>query len=642
MCGIVGFLDFSLRSNKKLLLDITNSLIHRGPDGSGQEFFEKNDFQLGLGHRRLSIIDLSEGGTQPMEYNNHWIVYNGEIYNFKEIKDELISLGHTFKSNSDTEVILHAYTEWGTNCLAKFIGMFAFVIYNQIEQKLFIARDRAGVKPLFYYFDDQLFLFSSELKSFHSHPNFKKSLNYSSVQAFIQFGSVPTPYSIFENVLKLKPGHYMEIDFSNGLSNDDVSISKQVEYWSVYDSYNKSKLDISFEEAKEKTKELLLSACNYRMISDVPVGIFLSGGFDSASVTSLLQSNSTNKLKTFTISVPDIGLDEAKYAKDIANHLGTDHTEIDCTQTEALELIKKLPYYYDEPFADSSAIPTTLVSLAAKKHVTVALSADAGDEVFAGYNRYDFITKYGKKLNSIPSVFRKSASQLMHYVPSNSIPVFRNKYNFHNRYEKLKTVLRDPSPKNIMLSISQQFTDNQMRGLMQDEIEFLKTSYISERLMHENYSDLSYMMAIDYETYLVDDILQKVDRATMTASLEGREPYLDHRIIEWAARLPDHFKYNNGVKKYILREIVFDYIPKDMMDRPKMGFAIPIGQWLKNDLKELVMDHLNPSYIKSQNVFNYQEIDKLIHGFYKQNKMELDAKIWYLLMFQMWYRKWMD
>ena len=642
MCGISGIIDFTFGSNKTILKEITDELSHRGPDGSDYQFFERNSFQIGLGHRRLAIIDLSEGGKQPMKFNEFRITYNGEIYNYKELKEDLISKGHKFTSNSDTEVILHSYAEWGSKCLTRFIGMFAFAIYNEKEDSLFLARDRAGVKPLFYGFDGKLLLFSSELKSFCKHPNFIKKINLSGVQAFMQFGSVPTPYSIYEDVHKLKPGHHMTIKLNQSLSKDDIEPNRQEEYWSVYDSYNSQKIDISFDEAKKSTKELLLSACNYRMIADVPVGVFLSGGFDSASVVSLLQSNSTKKLKTFTISVPDIGLDEAIYAKDIANHLGTDHTEIACTQKEALDLISMLPYYYDEPFADSSAIPTTLVSLAARKNVTVSLSADAGDEIFAGYNRYDFITKYGKRLNSIPSFLRKGTANLMHYIPSNYLPILRNKYNFHNRYEKLKTVFRDPSPQNIMLSISQQFTDSQVLDLMRHEQKFLKTSYVSDRLSKSNYSDLAYMMAIDYETYLVDDILQKVDRATMTASLEGREPYLDHRIIEWAARLPDQYKYNNGVKKHILREIVYDYIPKTMMDRPKMGFAIPIGKWLKTELKELVMDYLNIDKIKSQNIFNPVEVEKLLKEFYQKNKIEFDSKIWYLLMFQMWYRRWME
>ena len=599
MCGIVGFIDFKKKTSCEDLEKMTHTLTHRGPDAFGVKDFDFDHFQLGLGHRRLSIIDLSEGGIQPMHFKNNWICFNGEIYNYNEIKKELIDLGHTFESTSDTEVVLHAYIEWGSSCLQKFIGMFAFAVLNTIDNKIFCARDRAGVKPFFYYFKDGLFLFSSELKPFHEHPRFQKKLDKNAIAAFMQYGNVPTPHCIFENCFKIRPGHYMELNIDE-TSFQKMSIAHQKEYWNVYDGYNQPKLDLSFEEAKKKTEDVLSDACNYRMVSDVPVGVFLSGGYDSASVTALLQKERTDKLKTFTISVPDIGLDEAPFAKEIANYLGTNHTEIECTHKEAIELIGDLPYYYDEPFADSSAIPTTLVSLAARKHVTVALSADAGDEVFAGYNRYDYIQRYGQKINKIPSFLRNAMAYGMDVIPSNYIPVLRNRYNFHNRYEKVKGVLKNPSEEQIMLSLSQQFTDRQINDLFKSKITSLDTAYFSEELEEKYFSSLSYMMAIDYQTYLVDDILQKVDRATMTASLEGREPYLDHRLIEWAARLPDHYKYHKGEKKYILKEILHQYIPKEMMDRPKMGFAIPIANWLQNDLRELVEEYINSEKIEKQ------------------------------------------
>ena len=640
MCGIVGFIDFKKKTSCEDLEKMTHTLTHRGPDAFGVKDFDFDHFQLGLGHRRLSIIDLSEGGIQPMHFKNNWICFNGEIYNYNEIKKELIDLGHTFESTSDTEVVLHAYIEWGSSCLQKFIGMFAFAVLNTIDNKIFCARDRAGVKPFFYYFKDGLFLFSSELKPFHEHPRFQKKLDKNAIAAFMQYGNVPTPHCIFENCFKIRPGHYMELNIDE-TSFQKMSIAHQKEYWNVYDGYNQPKLDLSFEEAKKKTEDVLSDACNYRMVSDVPVGVFLSGGYDSASVTALLQKERTDKLKTFTISVPDIGLDEAPFAKEIANYLGTNHTEIECTHKEAIELIGDLPYYYDEPFADSSAIPTTLVSLAARKHVTVALSADAGDEVFAGYNRYDYIQRYGQKINKIPSFLRNAMAYGMDVIPSNYIPVLRNRYNFHNRYEKVKGVLKNPSEEQIMLSLSQQFTDRQINDLFKSKITSLDTAYFSEELEEKYFSSLSYMMAIDYQTYLVDDILQKVDRATMTASLEGREPYLDHRLIEWAARLPDHYKYHKGEKKYILKEILHQYIPKEMMDRPKMGFAIPIANWLQNDLRELVEEYINSEKIEKQGVFNVAYVEDIKRNFYA-GKKELDVKMWYLLMFQMWYEKWMS
>jgi asparagine synthase (glutamine-hydrolysing) len=622
-----------MESTESILREMNETLVHRGPDG-GDVYFENNDsYQIGLGHRRLSIIDLTETGTQPMQFNGIHTIFNGEIYNFSEIKDELTTLGHQFTGNSDTEMILHAYQEWGMSCLHKFIGMFAFCIFDPRKNEVILCRDRAGVKPLYYYVNNDLVLFASELKAFHKHPSFSKEINTDAVAAFMQYGNVPTPHCIFKNTFKLKPGHWLKVNLSNG----DM---KENQYWNVYDYYNKDKRDISYEEAKDELRPILRSAFEYRMVSDVPVGVFLSGGIDSTCVTSFLQSEKTEKIKTFTIAVPDIGLNEAPYAKDIAAHIGTDHTEIDCTQKEAIELIEQLPYFYDEPYADSSAIPTTLVAKSARKQVTVALSADGGDEIFAGYNRYEFLSKYGRKMNSIPGFLRKSIASGMSVVPAERIPVLRNKYNFHNRYEKLKQILKNPSDKEIMLSLSQQFTDNQVKKLCDINVNILDTYFNSKELLAEHHTQLSYMQAIDYQTYMLDDILTKVDRATMSQSLEGREPFLDQRIIEFAAQLPDEFKYHNGVKKRILRDITYEKVPKELLDRPKMGFAIPIAEWLTNELREHVEDHINEKNIREQGIFNWSEIEKIKEKFYGGRK-EYDLKIWYLLMFQMWYQKWM-
>jgi asparagine synthase (glutamine-hydrolysing) len=456
----------------------------------------------------------------------------------------------------------------------------------------------------------------------------------------MQYGNIPTPHCVFENCYKLKPGHFIHFSLVDGLKTLGDSLNRQTQYWNVYDAYNKPKLTVDFATAKKETTNLLTSACNYRMVADVPVGVFLSGGYDSSAVAAILQKDRTEKLKTFTISVPDIGLNEAEYAKQTSEILGTDHTEIECTQKEALNLIQDLPYYYDEPFADSSAIPTTLVSLMARKQVTVALSADAGDEVFAGYNRYDYLMRYGNKLRSIPSFARKGIAGIMNVVPANQIPVLKNKYNFPNRYEKLKSLLKDPSSEQVMLSLSEQFTDKQLAEFLNFEPIKLATAYNSKELINSDSSPLSYMMAIDYQTYLVDDILQKVDRATMTASLEGREPFLDHRVIEYAAQLPDDFKYHNGIKKYILREIVHDFIPKEKMDRPKMGFAIPLASWMQNELKDMVHDYLSEKNIREQGLFNWDAVNRLKTNFFA-GRSEYDFKLWYLLMFQMWYERWM-
>ncbi|WP_462220540.1 asparagine synthase (glutamine-hydrolyzing) [Ferruginibacter sp.] len=634
MCGISGFADFNKRTAKETLEKMNRILSHRGPDGEGYGIYNNDTAAIGLGHRRLSIIDLTEGGSQPQTYQSLHITFNGEIYNYAEIKKQLEQKGHQFHSHSDTEVILHAYAEWGSAALQQFIGMFAFAIYDEAKQKIFACRDRAGVKPFFYYWKNNLFLFGSELKALMQHPEFAKEINTDAAAAYMQYGYVPTPHCIFKDTHKLKPGHFLELDVKS------KSIHTQ-QYWNVYDAYNQPILKIDLPDAITETEKLLTNAFQYRMVSDVPVGVFLSGGYDSACVTALLQANNTEKIKTFTIGVPDAGLNEAPYAKETAALLGTDHTEYYCTQKEALEIVPELPFFYDEPFADSSAIPTTLVSKIARQKVTVALSADAGDEIFAGYNRYDYLMKYGERIKRIPGFMRKSAAALMDVIPADAIPYFNKKYLFHSRYEKVKSLFKNPTEQNILMSLTSQMNAKDLAGLFKTAIKQIPTAFDSTELKKENFSTLSYMMAIDYQTYLLDDILQKVDRAGMSVSLEGREPFLDHRIIEWAAKLPMEYKYNNGIKKFIIKEIVHKYIPKKMMDRPKMGFGIPIADWLQNDLKPFVNKYLDENFIEKQNIFNNSEIQRIRKSFY-QGKSERAEKIWYLLMFQMWYDKWIN
>ena len=634
MCGITGFIDFNNTSSLEILKGCTDVMFHRGPDGNGYEFLQQEDYQVGLGHRRLSIIDLSDAGRQPMWYKNYCIVFNGEIYNFAEIKNELENRGHQFVSHSDTEVILHAWEEWKVNMVHRCIGMFAFAIYDRYEQELYCFRDRPGVKPFYYSWSEGLFLFGSELKALMHHPRFKKNINIDAVAAFLQLGYVPSPHSIFHDTYKLMPGHFLKVDFKTR----DISTQQ---YWNVYDTYNQNAIDISYGEAVTETEKLLLNSFQYRMVSDVPVGVFLSGGYDSTCVTALLQKNNTEKIKTFTIGVEHAGINEAPYAKEIAAHLGTQHTEHYCTEKEALEIVPMLPFFYDEPFADSSAIPTTLVSKIAREQVTVALSADGGDEVFAGYNRYDYVSKYGKVLKRLPAPIRKTVAGIMEYVPAKSVPVLSKQYLFKSRYQKIKSLLKNPSEENLMLQLTKVMEDEEVSTLFKNSVSTVKTALQSKELKEEFYSPLAFMMAIDYQTYLPDDILQKVDRATMTVSLEGREPFLDHRIIEWAAKLPMNYKYNNGNKKHIIKEIVHKYVGKELMDRPKTGFGIPIADWLNKDLKPFVETFLNKDFIMKQQLFHYDEIDRIINSFYN-GKTERAETVWYLLMFQMWYDKWIN
>jgi asparagine synthase (glutamine-hydrolysing) len=633
MCGIAGFIDFNKNSDESILKKMTGIIQHRGPDGDGH-FTDRTEHAIvGLGHRRLAIIDLSNAAGQPMHFDGLYVIFNGEMYNYNEIRDELIALGHQFVTHSDTEVILHAYRQWGKKMLKRFVGMFVFIIYDQKEQQVFCVRDRAGVKPFHWYYHDGLLLFASELKSFHAHPGFKKELNTDAVAAFMQFGYVPTPHCIFKNAHKLQPGHTLTID----LKDKKTTIEK---YWDVLDAYNQPKLTISLPEAINETEAILEKAFQYRMVADVPVGVFLSGGYDSTCVTALLQKNSSAKINTYTIGVHDKGLNEAPFAKSTAAHLGTNHTEYYCTTKEALEIVPELPFHYDEPFADSSAIPTTLVSRLARQEVTVALSADAGDEVFAGYNRYDYVARIKNKINRIPKPLRRAMAGAMNYIPAHRVPYFNRKPLFSTRYKKIMHLLKDNSAKELLANMSCLFFENELEQLLVHSPQKLSSNF-DHTIDPAYYDDLSYLMAIDYQTYMLDDILQKVDRATMAASLEGREPFLDQHIIEFVARLPSDYKLHNGTKKYILKQIVHKYVPQSMMERPKMGFGIPIAAWLKNELKHFVDDATGRDFIAKQGLFQPDEIQKLCKEFYN-GKEQLYTKIWYLLMFQMWYERWME
>lgn len=633
MCGIAGFTDFNKKSDDNILAQMSCAVPHRGPDGQGTYVAQNANASIGLGHRRLSIIDLSTSANQPMHFGGLHLIFNGEIYNYNEIRDRLISLGHQFTTHSDTEVILHSWKEWGERGIEHWRGMFAIAIYDENKDELVCIRDRAGVKPFHYYFKDGLFLFSSELKSITAHPAFQKQVNPDAVASFLQYGYVSHPHCIYRDTYKLQPGHILRLN----LSTKEIKLNQ---YWSVYEAYNKPKLRITLPEAIEETERILQDAFQLRMVADVPIGVFLSGGYDSSCVTALLQKNSAEKIKTFTIGTTAAHLNEAPFAKDIAQRLGTDHTEYYCTPEEALAIIPELPYYYDEPFADSSAIPTILVSRMARQNVTVALSADAGDEIFAGYNRYDYLSRYGQKLNAIPRPMRKMAVAAMESVSSQSIPYFKNKRNFHSRYDKLKNLLNDPSPAELLKNLSQVYNHKDIADLFNKQVMELPTAHNSAALKQEFYDPLSYIMAIDYETYMVDDILQKIDRATMSVSLEGREPFLDQRIIEWAAQLPSDYKYHHGQKKYILKQIVHKYIPQEVMERPKMGFAIPVESWLTNELKDLVQEYLSEKEINQHGLFKYSEVKKLTTEFFN-GRTEKYLKVWHLLMFQMWYKKWM-
>jgi len=629
MCGISGFIDFKKTSDIAILKKMTDVLHHRGPNDSGYSFYKTDNSYIALGHRRLSILDLSNHGHQPMIYDNLEIVYNGEIYNFQEIKDNLKKYNYTFESDSDTEVILKAYHKWGIKAIDKFNGMFAISIFDKQKNKLILIRDRAGVKPLYWYWKNDNFLFASELKSFHQYPTFEKKINTNSLSLYLQYGYILQPHSIFENTYILESGHYLEIDLT----------SKQIikkSYWNVLDFYNKPKLDISREEAKNQLNELLKSSFKYRMISDVPVGVFLSGGYDSSAVAAIIQSQQTNKLKTFTIGFHEKGFDEAPFAKQVAKYLGTEHTEYYCTQKEAIDIIPTLAEIYDEPFADVSAIPTILVSKIAKESVTVALSADGGDETFAGYNKYIRSLKYLKflKKNRLYKSLLKTTIPLI--TSSNLLDDSKTK-----QIERIYETLNKKDSESI-LKIMRYWNDSAVHKLLIKNPQDIKTFFDSEKEINIVNDDINKMLAIDYKTYMVDDVLTKVDRASMSVSLEGREPLLDYRIIEFAAQLPSKYKLNNKNTKDILKEIVHMYIPQEIMNRPKMGFGVPLHEWFKDELKEYIEHYLNDNRLKRENIFNLIEINKLKQNYFKNpTNINIAQNIWKIIIFEMWYEKWM-
>lgn len=624
-------MDFSRQSNSDTLKKMTDVLFHRGPDDGGYFFEGFQESQVGLGHRRLSILDLSNHGHQPMAYGHLTLVYNGEVYNFKEIRVELEKQGYTFESHSDTEVILKAYHKWGIEAVHRFNGMFAMAILDSQKQTLTLIRDRAGVKPLYWYQKDGLFMFASELKSFHQHLAFQKELNHDGLALFLQYGYIPQPHTIFNHTHKLQAGHSLELNINTSALNID-------KYWDVIDCYNQPKLDISEQEAMDETERLLKSACEYRMVSDVPVGIFLSGGYDSSAVTALLQSERSEKLKTFSIGFFEEKFNEAHHAKKVADYLGTEHTEYYCTQKDALEILPKLPEIWDEPFGDASAIPTTLVSQLARRDVTVSLSADGGDEIFGGYDKYHHVLRINKAFSTLP--LKNTIAGIMGSINPEKLPVLRKVRKFDQRYKKIHQALSAKNLGEVLSLTSSAFTPVELKGLLKVTPKRLETNFDDFEKLEENLGALDKLLAIDYKTYQFDDILTKVDRATMSVSLEGREPLLDYRIIDFVARINPSLKINNGNKKYLLKKITHKYLPKGLMDRPKMGFGVPVFDWFKDELKDYLMEYLSEERLKQGGIFNVQAVTNLRDRYLAGLDVNIN-QIWFLLMFEMWREKWM-
>jgi asparagine synthase (glutamine-hydrolysing) len=636
MCGILGVFDFNKYYEREHFNVALNTLTHRGPDAGNIEVVSINNCDIYLGHRRLSIIDLHATANQPMFniHRNKVIIFNGEIYNYKQIRSELIDLGYEFKTDSDTEVILSSYEEWGESCLDKFIGMFAFAIYDLENKIAFIARDRVGVKPLYFSTFNNCFAFASELKALLKIPGFVNDIDKSALFQYFKYGYIPAPSSIYSGTFKLLPGNYI-------IYNIKEQIYDIKEYWNVLSFYNKPELELPYAELKENLKDIISSACNYRMVSDVPVGVFLSGGYDSSMVAAMIQKDSSNPIHTFSIGFDDEKYNEANYAKAVSNFLNTNHTEYFCSKKESQDIIPDLPYFYDEPFGDSSSIPTILVSRMAKKKVDVALSADGGDEIFGGYNKYSNSIKTVGLKNRIPSFLRGSSGAVFKNIPIEIIGKILGKKTDKDIVRKFSLALtNDLGMFDFMKLISTSNSENNIfEELFIDKTNFNIPTNFDDIDQILNIDSVNQMLAIDFKTYLPDDILTKVDRATMSVSLEGREPLLDHRLIEFSASLPIKYKINNGHKKVIFKDIVHDFIPKNIMDRPKMGFGIPVKEWMRTDLVDLFRSYLTIDKINNTGILNANKIDRMLQS-YLQGDDSYFTLLWYIFNFMMWHEKW--
>ncbi len=631
MCGIAGFIDFTQKSDADILRSMTDVMAHRGPNDAGYEVYEHPRASVGLGQRRLSILDLSRSGHQPMHFEQYSIVFNGEIYNFKEIRTELEKLGHHFHSGADTEVLLKGYAQWKEKILDKCIGMFAFVIYDRKAEEVTLFRDRAGVKPLYYYWHNRTLLFASELKGICEHPAFRKEIDEKSLSLFLQYSYIPAPYTIYRNTHKLKPGHLLK------LSLNDAAV-KEVQYWNVLDAYRQPLTGLSEFDVIKHTEQLMHNAYSYRMVSDVPVGVFLSGGYDSASVAALLQSNTSSRIKTFTIGYKEPQWDESKEAKKIAMHLGTEHHEWIVGPAEAKEVLHHLPEIYDEPFADNSTVPTTLVSRFASKEVKVVLSADGGDEVFAGYNKFNQSLRY---TGSFPKPLQRTISAAMSVVSPEVIPYFNKQYNFASRYEKMKLIWASGKPQHALKYISQYLTENEVNYYTAMQADGYKTNFDMNGELDNMNDPLNRLLAVDYKTFLVDNNLVKVDRATMSVSIEGREPMLDHRLVEFLAKVPAGLKVKDGINKYILKTIVHKYIPKPLMERPKRPFIAPLQEWFRDELKEQMQYYLSGERLAKSGLFNVPHVEGLLKNYLSGGKVS-HQKLWNMLVFQLWYSRWIE
>jgi asparagine synthase (glutamine-hydrolysing) len=643
MCGFAGQLIFNSNYHREeytlQTLNMINTLNHRGPDDDGK-WSDPNGIYY-VGHKRLSIIDTSEAGSQPMISSDgrFILVFNGEIYNHLEIRSKLFKQGikYPFQGHSDTETLLAILINWDLEkCLFELNGMFAFSFWDRREKVLICARDRFGEKPLYYGFCGNRFIFGSELKALTSHPLFKKEIDQESLELYLRYSYIPSPKTIFKNIHKLKPANFFTLNYESKV------LSEPKCYWDTKDTLlNRPKLtEIGEKEIINELEARLITSTKLRMQSDVPLGAFLSGGIDSSLITSLMQSLSSNPINTFTIGFNDSSFNEANKAKNIAYFLGTNHTELYCTEKELIELIPNLSYMWDEPFADSSQIPTALLSSLTSKKVKVALSGDGGDEFFCGYNRYSKGYRVFKNINNIPFILknltRKTVDKFPDQLLIRLVNLFLPNYKFQSFSEKKKKLLnifkceKDIEFYKELISC---FSNPSEILLNYQEIE--NPIFKEDNLKgYNNFIEL--MMYLDSVSYLPDDILTKIDRATMSYGLEARCPFLDHNLIEWASSIPLKYKYKDGLTKWPLRKLLEKYVPSQLWDYSKMGFAVPMKSWINGQLKDWTMDLLNQNSVKDQGIFCPKAIENLLEDHYGRN-VDSTTQIWNLIMFQSWY-----
>ncbi len=617
MCGIAGF--YNAKVDQDQVDTLIEKLRHRGPDG--QRFYRNND--VGLIHTRLSIIELSELGSQPYRFENLVLVFNGELYNYKEVREELKSLGYSFQSNSDTEVLIKAFHCWREASVSHFIGMFAFSIYDEFSNEIFLFRDRVGVKPLYYSYQNDGLFFASELKAL-SVFNINKDINADAVSLYFRFGFVPDHLSIYSAISKLEPGHYIKVSAQGIIKR---------KYWSLsYDTIQNKKEDDWLNELEA----LLISAFQYRMVSDVPVGVFLSGGIDSSLLTAILQKHHGG-IHSFTVGFEESAFDESTYAQKVAEHLHTQHHQKILKLEEARTLLHEFYAIYDEPFADTSGIPTACVTQLAKEAgMKVVLSADGGDELFGGYTRYQQANDLFQKFKTLPEGVRHAVSKGIRTMLPPSVRSKINLLNIEHKAYAFEELIEAKNPitffEGFMANQSVDEVTNIVRHIGLCSMQFSETIN----------NPMQAMMGWDFQYYLPDNLLVKVDRATMFYGVESRDPFLDHRLAEFTARMPVDLKIKDGKGKYPLRALLSRYVPSEYFERKKQGFSIPIFAWFNQELDSMFEIYLSSEYLNKVGILNTEEVRKEYRKYlhYKKSGKQYNIeKMWRILSFMLWWEK---